>query len=478
MVKPTIKQDTGRVNRYKKNQKLFEGEHFDAFSMKNLTNPATKEYEKLRYVAINFAGMLSRLSADSLFGFEEFPSITFTDEKRQEWYEAFDFANNISTQLYESALENSFRGDALLRLRSEEGKLIFEDINPAIWHPIYAIGNVRKAITGHVFQWQDESSTYVGEDGKMRTITIQETHTKGKIETIAFLMGDKNETGLILSKEEVKALGYEPLVNTGIDDLLVFHVPNSRINTSIFGIDDYRDLMSLFYAINNRVSKIDNVLDKHGDPILAVPEGVLDEDGKVSKQAFGLIEMASGEGANVPQYIVWDAKLDSSFKMIESLVEFLFMTSETSPAAFGMDKNGQADSGRALKFKLLRTLAKKHRKQLYYDTALKNMIVVAQKFAKANKLTVNGLTVEGEPEMPQIEWQDGIINDEVEIMDIEERKIAAGLSSRVGVLQRMEGISKKQAEERVKEAQAEAQERTPSFNADPLGVNKDKKPTQ
>ena len=68
---------------------------------------------------------------------------------------------------------------------------------------------------------------------------------------------------------------------------------------------------------------------------------------------------------------------------------------------------------------------------------------------KANGLTCGGLKVDEKPEMPQIEWKDGIINDETELMDIEERKLNAGLTSKVESLMRMEGINRKQAEARI-----------------------------
>lgn len=468
MAKPNAYQDLVRVDKYKRNEQLFLGQHLAAFNTTAGDNLMKKELQQLRYVAVNFAGMLSRLSADMLFGFEEYPRISFSKKELEEWFEQFDFTNNLSVQMYENATENSFRGDGLFRLRSENKQLIIEDINPESWFPIYDKGNVRKKPIGHIIQWKTSNYLLTNEKSVPFEITVQEKHTKGQIETSAFVCNEKGETQMTLSVEQLKVLGYEPLVKTNIDEMLVFHVPNTRINSTFYGLDDYHDLLPLMFAINNRLTKIDNVLDKHGDPILAVPEGVLDENGQVNKQAFGLIEVASGEGTTKPEYIVWDAKLESSFSMIDRLLDFLFMTSETSASAFGMDKNGVAESGRALKFKMLRTLAKKHRKQAYYDSVMKEMIFVAQKFAKANGLECGGKKVTTDPEIPQIEWKDGIINDETEMIDVEARKLESGLTSRVEVLMRMEGITKEQAEERVKAAQEEEAEYRPKFGVNPF----------
>ncbi len=471
MANNNLHVDPDRVRRYSINQKLFEGSHFDAFQIKDPDGRFKGEYGRLRYVAVNFAGMLSKLSADTLFGYEEYPSITFSDDAAEKWYNSLDEDCGISTQVYESALENSFRGDAVWRFRWEDGQLFFEDVNPAIWQPVYDAGNVRKAPKAHLLRWLSTESLWVDSSGKQIPVWIEEKHTIGAIDTTAYLATENGIRLKELSPEEVTYLGYIPHVDTGIDAMTIIHIPNWRVNTSIFGIDDYRDVIQLIFAINNRITKIDNVLDRHGDPILAVPEGVIGKDGKVQKSAFGVVEIESGEGLDKPEYIVWDAKLESSFAEIEHLTEHLFITSETSPAAFGLDKQGQAESGRALKFKLLRTLAKKHRKQLYYDAALKQMIVTAQKLAKAlNLKTSEGLGVSWEVIKPQIEWSDGIINDETEIMDLEERKLNAGLTSRVESLMRSEGISRKQAEDRIAEVDAESAKKVPVFNANPVST--------
>lgn len=477
--KPTVYQDAPRINKYKQNELLFTGDHFDAFNIKvGDINMMRKEYQKLRYVAVNFAGMLSRLAADTLFGFEEYPRISFKDKKRAEWFEEVEMANMLSVQMYESALANSYRGDAVFRIRATaDKKLVIEDLNVETYHALYNKGNIRAEVDGHVLQWNTKHPDVI-HGGKTANIVVQEIHKKGVVETKAFVASERNEFVSWLTDDQMKKMELVPEVKTNVDEFLVFHVPNYRINSRFYGLDDYTDLLPLMFAINNRLTKMDNVLDKHGDPILAAPSGVLDENGEVKKEAFGLIEMPDDGSGVKPEYIVWDAKLESTFSMIDKLVEYLFLTSETSMAAFGMDKEGQAESGRALKFKMLRTLAKKHRKQMYYDAVMKKMLVVAQKFAAANGLTCNGVKVpKGEAETPQIEWQDGIINDEVEMMDVEERKLDNQLTRRVDAIMRLEGLSQEDAEEKAKQIMEDEKKNKPSVAVNPFNpddpVNKE-----
>lgn len=461
-------EDEKRVANYRTFEKIFKGEHFEAFKIK--VPQVAKDYEALRYVATNFGGMVSKLAADMLF--EEFPKISVKNTKGNEFLEALFFANKFRTQAYECALETSYRGDGLWRIRSADGKCFVEDINPEVYYPEYNDGNVREEVKAHVLQWKMKLAGRLTKEGKPVWAIFKEIHRKGEIENQLYEINDQGE---FVAGLDVKAyLGVDTIVATGVNDFLVVHIPNYRVNSSIFGISDYYDLQSLFFAINNRITKTDNILDKHGDPILAVPPGVLDESGKVRKESFGVIEVDTSEaGGGKPEYIVWDAKLESAFKHIDMLVQHLFLTSETSFAAFGMDKgsgNAQVESGKALKFKLLRTLAKKHRKQLYFDDGLKQLLFTAMEFAKANSLECAGVKMMGKVEVPQIEWKDGIVNDDSEQLDQEVIKLDNGLTTTKDAISRLEGISDKDAEAKVEEIKKEQEAKAPKFSAAPVIV--------
>jgi hypothetical protein len=235
-------------------------------------------------------------------------------------------------------------GDALFKVRigkrhptnpKEKPTVIIEDISPTIYFPDVDQFNVRQDPEKKELAW-----TFTrGDNSYLR----KEIHYSGRIENKVYRMEDgkiKEEVGLeILGIPDLK-----PVVETKIDDSLLIHVPNWKTGRRYWGISDYFDLDSLFYAINNRMTKTDNILDKHSDPILAVPEGILDENGQVKKAKLGMVEIPAGVGEEgKPEYIVWNASLDNAFKEIEKLVEMFFMISETSPDILGMGQ-GQAES--------------------------------------------------------------------------------------------------------------------------------------
>jgi hypothetical protein len=456
-----------RINNYEYYEKLFSGDHFDAFNIKTGNNPLMKEFERLRYIVCDYPGMISSLAADMLF--EEFPKITTENGDQDDFMNALLRKNNLKAQIYESALENSFRGDAVLRIRSENKEVLIEDLNPSIYFPEYDKANVRQKPVAHNLAWELEKK----ENMEHKFIFV-ERHEKGLVKNLfykKFENGDLEEADLAIYNE-IYRKGLEPLsseIKTNIDGFLVEHIKNYGTNLSYFGISDYKKLTTLFYAINNRITKVDNILDNHGDPILAVPEGVIDEEGKVKKEAMGLVEVPTDEDSGMkPEYIVWDAKLESAFSQIDKIIDMIFMFSETSSSLFGKDQTGaRAESGRALKYRLLRTLAKKHRKQLYYDNGLKNLFFNAQQFAYFNKLTCRDVKVKRKPKDVMIEWEDGIINDQLEQLEAEQIKLDNKLTSTAESIMRVENITREEAEQKLKEIEEEKKRNMPDFSTAP-----------
>lgn len=436
-----------RLQRYRKNDLLFEGEHWQAFNQKIGSLQYNKEYSKLKYITSNFTGLVSKVAADLLFS--EPVKYKVRDKKVQAFIEGLVTQNKLDAQNYESALANSRHGDAIYKLRvgklkpgDEKTTVIIEDITPAIYFPKLDSTNMRGEPEEQELAWRVK----IGELEYLR----KEIHTPGKIENKLYLL--EGET--IKQEVDIKLLdkSLKDTEDTKIKGSLIVHVPNWRDSSRYFGYDDYADLESLLYALNNRMTKTENILDKHSDPILALPEGVLDEKGQVKKEAFHMFEIPSeGVGtAPKPEYITWNASLESNFKHIEKLIEMLYMFSETSPDAFGMGQ-GQSDSGRALKLKLMRTIAKVARKRVYYDIALKQVLVTAQELAKAHKVGVwNENTMDYDIqctkiESPELEWQDGLPIDSRESAEEEEIRLRSGNTTVADSIVRLDKVDEETA---------------------------------
>lgn len=449
--------DKNRLEKYKHYDRIYEGEHFDAFSIKS-SGEVAKQYKKLRYIVANFGGLMSKVLADMLFG--EALTIDLEDEKTQEFIDALIHENDLINQLYESAIINSRRGDDVFKIRigkrnpldpNAVPEIIIEQVGAPIYFPAFDSQAARNVTTQDII-----GTTFVKGN---TTYLHKETHQPGVIYHEIFSYDPRTQT--VISPMNVEEFGYQPIEDTKIKRSLIFHIPNYR-DGSFWGPSDYKDLESLFFALNNRLTKTDNILDKHSDPILAVPPGVIDEEGKVKKESLGMFEVDNeNPGFNKPEYIVWNANLESAFKQVDKIVDMLFMFSEIAPATMGADKNGQAESGRALKFKLLSTIRKRNRKISYYDMAIKQMLKTAQELSQAwNIGTVDGFKP-GAIEVPSIKWSDGVVNDAVEMVDTAVKRVDAGLSSRADEIARLDDISIDKAKEKVKEIDEETEPALP-----------------
>lgn len=442
------KDEQKRLDRYRYGDNLYAGDHFEAFGIKGEKDFSIR-YRKLRYIAANFAGLMSRVMADMLFS--EDPTIDYKEKQNQLFTDSLIQENQLLVQLFESALGNSRRGDSVFKMRigqrnpklvDSPNTVILEEVTPAIYFPTLSVNGTR-------YTPDEEVIATTFKDGD-KTYLHKEIHTPGTIRHEVFLYNPDSRE-IIGEAVSPEPFGFKESEETGIERSLVFHIPNVRDGSGFWGTSDYQDLESLFFALNNRITKVDNILDKHSDPILAVPTGVIDEDGKVRKEALGMFEVdADNPGFNKPEYIVWNANLESAFTQIEALVDMLFMFSEIAPASLGKDKDGVAESGRALKFKLLSTIRKKNRKLRYYDQAVKDMLETAQQLAIVKNVTVGDNRIT-EAIRPNIIWPDNLINDEVEQTEVVGLRIDQGTMAPSDGIAKLDGISPEEAKAKAKE---------------------------
>lgn len=460
------KADKARLEKYLHYDKLYAGEHFDAFSIK-AEDGFNTVYARLRYVVANFAGLSSRVLADMLFG--ETITVDVKDQELQNFIDGLQEQNQLFNQLYESELVNSRKGDDVFKLRigprnptipDSPSEIIIEQIGPDYYFPQFSNKSSRGMSDQDVIVTQFEQNDAT--TGKNTCYIHKEIHTPGLIQHEVYVY-DKQQGKIVKQMTDTTAFGFPEQEETGVNRSLIFHIPNVRDGNQFWGTSDYRDLESLFFALNNRITKTDNILDKHSDPILAVPPGVLDEEGNVRKEKLGMFEVDNeNPGFNKPEYVVWNANLDSAMKEIDKLVEFLFMFSEIAPATMGADggTGGQAESGRALKFKLLATIRKRNRKKRYYDQAIKDMLVTAMELSKFHRVPVNDIIAQS-TERPTIDWGTGLIPDETEEIDNATKRIDAGLSSRADEIAKLDGKTPDEAQKKVKEIDKEAAQDPP-----------------
>jgi hypothetical protein len=439
-----------RVEAYARYEKLFLGRHKDLYA------GMPGRYQLRRYIAANMAGVISRLSADLLFGEQPDFLAPDGDEQVQEALDRIVAGNNLHTANYESALSNSFRGDAVYKVRwgkrtpqADQPEAIIEEVPASIYFPELDDDDVRRVVRV-TLAWvkrdpQDTKRAYLRAEVHEPGVIRHQLFDLGSISTLT-VSGSQAATisigGKALQQIPLNTLeAYQDLPEeeeTGLDHIPIFHAPNFRYGSRFWGISDYEGLESLFEALNDRISQIDEVLQKHVAPKIVLPPSFVDEDGKVRFDRMEAIQLGAGE--QPPSYITWDAHLTAAFSEVDRLMEMIFLMSETAPSAFGLDKYGVAESGRALRLRLLRTLAKVNRKRLYYDRALKAALLCAQQLE-----AIHG-GAGYEPRAPVINWADGLPEDMMEMVQMEAQRLAAGNTSIESSVRRLDGPDAVEAE--------------------------------
>ena len=438
---PDDEQTKTRLENYKRSRLLFKGKHQDVFE--RIQEWIERQQDRmLVYVVCNFAGLLSKVSADMLFGETPRFFCSKVDEtsKEQEALNNIITDNKLATLSYETALSASWRGEAILKARygkfadwADKEHAIIEAASPGIFWPILQDDNVR-GLQGGVFGWVKQAPK--------KYLRI-ERQLPGRIENELWLLDGTKIRERVPLKTFPEYAELPDFEETGYPGLLFEFVPNWRLDDEFWGTNDYYDLEGIFDEMNNRVSRISRVLDKHESPKLILPPGLMkyDEERKrwyVEKEDLETIEAdpTVDNIGDLPKYLTWDAQLEAAFKQIEKLLELVFMISETSPDAFGRgDKGGQAESGRALKFRLIRLLAKINRKKLYFDEALKNILYAAQ--------YMNAEHGGGpEPQKVRIEWKDGLPEDPLETAQIESTRTGGKPTTSVrSAVRRLDGLT-------------------------------------
>jgi hypothetical protein len=425
-----------RISNYLTNQSIFDGDHVNA-----LNDHEDKDRYGV-YIVCNVGGLMVKSIADLLFG-EEF-TLEYPEgaaDKDIERIAEIMRRNEFQTLCFENALDGMPSGDAVFTTRKEDNKAVIESAQVTTWVPDLDPDNIRN-VRSHMFGWKRTVM-----DGKKKTDYLRQViHEKGKITNKLWLM-----KGERLVREVSLNVLYEnppPVTEpTGIDDdFLVVHVPNFRPAREYFGRGEYKGLEGLFSALNARISQEDFILTYHADPILELPVDQFDskvaKTGRINKRDLDVIpKSADGYGAN---YITYDGRLTDAKEFIDGLIDKILLISETARQLVGINDGGVAESGRALKYRLMRTLAKVGRKRRYYDSAIPKILELAQR--------LEGVS---EPLTPKVVWPDGLPQDVQELIETETAKQDAGLTTRKRSIMVVDGLDETEAEARVEEIDAE-----------------------
>lgn len=458
-----------RIERYRENKKLFLGDHYDVFQ-KYSDRLSNKNQETL-YISANLAGIICKKSADFLFGEDTlFSAGKEDDSPEQKMLDRLVEENDLNITNYESALGNAYRGDSFYKVRwgqtyggtlppeIDKPRVFIESQKAEYVFPETAPGDDNKIIAYHI-AYPVQNNIDDWEDWTLKV----ESHTPGRIDYVDFTMrpikaNRENEVTQWRIESEIE--GSRRTVLTGVPFPLVVHIPNYSTDDSWEGIDDLSEHKPILDEINNRMTMVASILDKHSDPAIAVPPGSLVEDEQgnpVFKVGIDKVFEVMGKDDLIPQYITWDGQLSHCFKEMEYLNNLVLTNAEIPLVALGAgDAGTSGSSGLSIKWRMNSLLAKINRKRQYFNKGLKQVLLIAQLLEQA----VNRGKIDYSITIPKIKFRDGLPDDEMEqanIMSI--RTGGKPTISQKTALMVMDGLTEEQAEkelERIKEEEQSA----------------------
>jgi len=395
-----------RLDRYRVNKQLFDNKPQAVWV--DLVRRLEGDQGASLLLALNYPQRISKLWADMLFG--ETPRITVYPETPENNTDIAQMllASDFWNVSYQVALDVSRYGTGIYKLWVD-GTPKFQAIPPHMWFPVVNPNDIN-SVYAHIIAWISKGGELYGYGSD--EVLLMEIHTAGKIEYRAHKMQGgfigEDITELVFDKREEE---------TGVDIPLIFPVHNINASDTPIGQDDYEAIEPILYELDQRLSQISRILNKHSDPHMAGPETALEQD-EMGRYVFrgGAKYFPLEPGDPIPQYITWDGQLRAAFDEIQFLVEQLFVISEVSPVLFGITQ-GSLRTGAGLRKELIAPISKSNRLRMRFDPVIRNMLLTAGTLWKKDWKEIN------------ISWQEGLPVNDLEQAQIYTMLYNAGLVS-------------------------------------------------
>ena len=406
---PPQENDTlERLARYSVNTQLFDGKQAKIYQM--MLNEMERKIVGFRRdiidypVILNYQKLISFKTADLLF--MEEPLIAINEQDKELVQQISDNSgadDNLMDVMYMGCIDASRYGDSVYHIyRDENQNPKCTIVNPKYWFPIVNVGNIH-SIKNHVIAYMTCTNPQAQENNRNYQLNVQ-IHYKGYYEEKVYNL--KKET----QGNKIGDLVSNKRVTTGLKDFAIVTASNQMTSNKATGIDDYKDINQLINEIMVRLSQISKILDKHASPGMQGPDSALTEnqDGEWVIEGGDYFARNSKDDPDI-SYITWDGKLESAFNEVTLLLNQLYIMSEMSPALLGdLTESGRADSGTALRLRMIPPLAKAKRLKKSFDKAIKQIYVLeGQLYNTSIERTDVSIT-----------WMDGLPTDPVEEANI------------------------------------------------------------
>ena len=352
-------------------------------------------------IHLELAGDIAATSADMLFAEE--PSFSIRSEAeidgdpaareereneikpRQARLDQLVRLNGLHGKLNEGAESCAALGDVYIKLNWWPDEIDFPVVTIAQGDSAWAeyVFGVLKCI--HFF-------SVVKYDARTDKYTrAYERYEKGKI-TMALFEGQGDNLGVDLGENALEAYGYEREIKTPVDEMLAAHVPNMRPNrmyrdsqkgrSDFDGLRDQLDALDETYSSWMRDVRLAKArLIVPAEYLRRKPTDLFSGDRQFTYEFDEDVETLVALDID-PQYAGSNPIKDSQFairadehaKTCADLIRNIVSEAGYSPQSFGMDIEGNAQSGTALHIREKKSYNTRNKKQTYWRAPLERIM--------------------------------------------------------------------------------------------------------
>lgn len=352
-------------------------------------------------IHLELAGDIAATSADMLFAEE--PTFSIKTERETD-------GDVVSDELLEKEVKpRQARLDELVKLNGLHGKLnesaescaalgdVYIKLNwwpDEIQFPVITIAQGDSAWAEYVFGVLKciHFFSLVKYDSKTdKYIRAYERYEKGKI-TMALFEGQGDNLGRAMSENALKEFGFKSEIKTPVNEMLAVHVPNMRPNRmyrdSQKGRSDFDNLRDQLDALDEtysswmrdvRLAKARLIVP--AEYLRRKPTDLFSGDKQFTYEFDEDVETLVALDID-PQYAGTNPIKDSQFairadehaKTCADLIRNIVSEAGYSPQSFGMDIEGNAQSGTALHIREKKSYNTRNKKQTYWRSPLEQIM--------------------------------------------------------------------------------------------------------
>jgi len=474
----------GYQEKYETGHQLYCGDAYEVFQ----TNRVEGKQDESKYLSYNIFSQITD-TFSSLILFEK-PRFTFKNAQTQAYFD--EFINNSFFEKLKLLLEtNSYAGDAVcyLNIRKEKPEIVL--LPNERWIPLYDENRPDLEAEAHCIEYRveekDKTAIFVYQifDNENLTVGFQAFKKENGV-GVQVPVPEQFLTPKFKTKDD---LSYYRRIPTP----LFFRFYNKKEVGDYFGVSDYSNSIVIkAEEINNQLELQQKVLIETADPIRLVPKTLIqqtiDQINKNSTFAdtigFGLEAQSGffsaennnennnnknnnfkglnlqetmvanaivrkskilpvGIGEGTPEFISYEPHTQKMEAFIEVLKRMIYNEARLSPVLF--DKNVSVGdlSGVALQRLIQETIHKANDKIMNFEVVLKELIFSLCVLAEIT------------PEIPTIQWYDGIIDAKIDKIDENERLFLGGFITKKEAIKNINGLTDEQADQELLDIETE-----------------------